>query len=172
MQSLTSKQKSRFRHIGYGLLLLIFFALETTQGLFPRFFGAPAMLLALALVCIAMFEREIYGAIIGTIVGILLDITSLNLPYFNALMFMILGALVGIITHYLMRNMLSTAFILAFGAMLLYNFVHWLFFFAFAGIDRAGFYFLRYNLVGIFYSLVFLIPIYFLIRRFALSKSK
>ena len=171
MQPFTTKQKNKFRHIGYGLIILIFFALETTQGLFPRFFGAPAMLLMLAMVCIAMFEQEIYGAAIGAVVGILLDVTSLNLPYFNALTFMIIGTAVGIISRYFMRNMLSSAFILAFGAMLLYNLVEWIFFYVLRGIDRAGFFFLRFNLVSIFYSLIFLLPIYFIVRRFAMSKS-
>ena len=169
--SIISKHKPRFRHIGYGFIILIFFALETTRGMFPRLFGAPAMLLMLAVVCIAMFEREIYGAVIGAICGLLLDVTSLNLPYFTALMFMVTGAAVGIISHYFMRNMLSSAFILTAGAMIFYNLTEWLLFFVFRGVDRSAFFFLRFSLLSIIYSLIFVLPIYLLIRKIAKSKS-
>ena len=166
-----TRQSSRhkFRFIGYGILLLICYLLEVVPGTFPRVLGILPMLVLTVVVCVAMFEQEMIGGLFGMAGGLLLDVPSMSWPYFNALMFLIIGIFVGLATHYLIRNMLSTALILTTASLLFYTTVDWILFYVLPGIDRVGYFFLRYRLLAVIYTIAFVIPIYFLIRRLTRS---
>ena len=50
--------------------------MQNTDGFFPQIFGVRALLLIPAVVCAAMFERDIVGMLFGLFAGMLWDITA------------------------------------------------------------------------------------------------
>ena len=59
------------RRTVFVLLILAVHILQNTRGLFPEIFGVKANLLIPLVICIGMFEREIAGAVLGMLAGIL-----------------------------------------------------------------------------------------------------
>ena len=82
-------------------------------GLFPEIFGVKANPLIPLVICIGMFEREIAGAVLGMLAGILWDSVSPMGDGYNALLLMLAGAAAGLLIDYLMRNNLMTALLLS-----------------------------------------------------------
>ena len=123
----------------------------------------------IVVICIAMFEKDLAGALFGLAGGLLLDLTSLQLPGFNAIIFLIIGCAAGLIVSNLLKNTLSSALSLCGGAALIYNIIYWLIFYVFRGVDHALYYFARYMLIEVLYTLLLLIPIYLIMRRFLKS---
>lgn len=64
------------RRTVFVLLILAVHILQNTRGLFPEIFGVKANLLIPLVICIGMFEREIAGAVLGMLAGILWDSVS------------------------------------------------------------------------------------------------
>ena len=65
-----------------GLLLTAL--VQNTAGLLPSFFGIHAMPLIPAVVCAAMFERELPGMFFGVFAGLLWDSVSASGGHFHA----------------------------------------------------------------------------------------
>lgn len=164
-----NKSGSKFRYIAHCLLLLVCYLLEVTPNLFPTVFGTLPNLIIIVVICIAMFEKDLAGALFGLAGGLLLDLTSLQLPGFNAIIFLIIGCAAGLIVSNLLKNTLSSALLLCGGAALIYNIIYWLIFYVFRGVDHALYYFARYMLIEVLYTLLLLIPIYLIMRRFLKS---
>lgn len=160
---------SIFRYIAHCLLLLVCYLLEVTPNLFPTFFGTLPNLIMIVVVCIAMFEKDLAGAIFGLAGGLLLDVTSIQLPGFNAIILLIIGCAVGLIVSNLLKNTLSSALLLCGGAALIYNIIYWLAFYVFRGVEHAMYYFVRYMIIEVLYTIILLIPIYLIMRKFLKS---
>ncbi len=159
----TQNKKLIFRRLCLALILLLLSVLQNTDGLFPQIFGVRALLLIPAVVCVAMFERDIFGMIFGLFAGALWDVFSSGASY-NALFLLSVGFICGTLINTIMRNNVVTAGILSFTAITLYTLVYWLFHFVFGGLDSAAYMLLRYYLPGIFYTALF-IPFMFIIVR-------
>lgn len=157
------KKKLIFRRISLALILLLISVLQNTDGFFPQIFGIRALLLIPAVVCIAMYERDIWGLILGLFAGALWDVFSSGAS-FNALFLMTAGFVCGTLINTIMRNNVVTASILTFVFSAIYNVFYWLFHFVFTNLDSAAFMLLRYYLPGIAYTTVF-VPIIFIIVR-------
>ena len=80
------------RRTVFVLLILAVHILQNTRGLFPEIFGVKANLLIPLVICIGMFEREIAGAVLGMLAGILWDSVSPMGDGYNALLLMLAGA--------------------------------------------------------------------------------
>ncbi len=159
----TQNKKLIFRRLCLALILLLLSVLQNTDGLFPQIFGVRALLLIPAVVCIAMFERDIFGMIFGLFAGALWDVFASGASY-NALFLLAVGFICGTLINTIMRNNVVTAGILSFAAITVYTFVYWLFHFVFGGLDSAAHMLLRYYLPGILYTAVF-IPFMFITVR-------
>ncbi len=159
----TQNKKLIFRRLCLALILLLLSVLQNTDGLFPQIFGVRALLLIPAVVCIAMFERDLFGMIFGLFAGALWDVFSSGASY-NALFLLTVGFICGTLINTIMRNNVVTAGILSFAAITLYTVVYWLFNFVFSGLDSAAYMLLRYYLPGILYTAAF-IPFMFIIVR-------
>ncbi len=159
----SQNKKLIFRRLCLALILLLLSVLQNTNGLFPQIFGVRALLLIPAVVCIAMFERDIFGMIFGLFAGALWDVFSSGASY-NALFLLTVGFICGTLINTIMRNNVVTAGILSFTAITLYNIIYWLFNFVFSGLDSAAFMLWRYYLPSILYTAVF-IPVMFIIIR-------
>ena len=159
----SQNKKLIFRRLCLALILLLLSVLQNTNGLFPQIFGVRALLLIPAVVCIAMFERDVFGMIFGLYAGALWDVFPSGASY-NALFLLTVGFICGTLINTIMRNNVVTAGILSFTAITLYNIIYWLFNFVFSGLDSAAFMLWRYYLPSILYTAVF-IPVMFIIIR-------
>ena len=151
------------RRICLALILLLLSVLQNTDGFFPQIFGVRALILIPCVVCIAMYERDIWGMLLGLFAGALWDIFASGAS-FNALFLLTSGFICGTLINTIMRNNIVTATLLSFISALFYNIVYWVFHFAEPGLDRAAFMLLRYYLPSVLYTTV-LVPVIFLAVR-------
>ena len=156
----TERKKLILRRGSLALILLVLSVLQNTDGFFPQIFGVRALLLIPAVVCIAMFERDMAGMFFGLFAGALWDMNAGGAS-FNALYLMAVGFICGTLINTIMRNNIVTALLLSVVFIPVYVIGYWFFHFVVGGIDMAGFVFLRYYLPSIFYSAVFL-PLMFI----------
>lgn len=163
----TQNKKLIIRRICLALILLLLSVLQNTDGFFPQIFGVRALILIPCVVCIAMYERDIWGMVLGLFAGALWDIFASGAS-FNALFLLTVGFLCGTLINTIMRNNVVTATLLSFISALIYNLVYWLCHFIFVQADSAAFMLCRYYLPSILYTTV-LTPVIFLIIR-ALEK--
>lgn len=159
----TQRKKLIIRRICLALILLLLSVLQNTDGYFPQIFGVRALLLIPCVVCIAMYERDIWGMLLGLFAGALWDIFSSGAS-FNALFLLAAGFICGTLINTIMRNNIVTATLLTFISALIYNTVYWIFHFVVTQLDSAVFMLCRYYLPGILYTTV-LTPLIFLAVR-------
>lgn len=157
------RKKTIIRRAILALIILTLSVLQNTDGFFPQIFGVRALLLIPAVVCIAMFERDIPGMLFGLFAGTLWDIFASG-NNFNALYLLIVGFACGTLINTVMRNNVVTASLLSAAFITLYSVGYWLFHFVFAGVDSAAHMLLRYYLPGMLYTLLFA-PVIFIIIR-------
>ena len=152
------------RRLIFALVILITHVLQNSSGLVPTVFGARAFLIIPLVVCIAMFERELAGALLGLFAGALWDGVSGTGDGYYALFFMAVGAICGFLINVLMRNHLLTAIILCAFSALAFSGMYTVFFITAQGVDSGGYLFLRYYLPSCVYTLLF-VPLYYLFVR-------
>lgn len=159
----THRKKLILRRICLALILLLISVLQNTDGFFPQIFGVRALLLIPAVVCMAMFERDLFGMVLGLFAGALWDMTASGAS-FNALFLLTVGFLCGTLINTIMRNNVITAFILSTVSALIYNIGYWLIHHFFSGFDKAAFILLRYYLPSTVYTVIF-VPLIFIVIR-------
>lgn len=151
------------RRICLALILLLLSVLQNTDGFFPQIFGVRALLLIPCVVCVAMYERDIWGMILGLFAGALWDIFASGAS-FNALFLLAAGFICGTLINTIMRNNIVTATLLSFISSLFYNIVYWAFNYALPKMDSSVYLLLRYYLPSVLYTTV-LVPVIFLAIR-------
>ncbi len=156
----TERKNLILRRGSLALILLVLSVLQNTDGFFPQIFGVRALLLIPAVVCIAMFERDMAGMFFGLFAGALWDMNAGGAS-FNALYLMAVGFICGTLINTIMRNNIVTALLLSMVFIPVYVAGYWFFHYIVGGLDAAGFMFLRYYLPSIFYSAAFL-PVMFI----------
>ena len=167
------KQQKRLlvRRSIFVLLILLAHLLQNTPGWFPAFFGIRVYFLLTFTVCLGLFEREIAGAMFGLFAGALWDSVSPLGDGYHAFLFLIIGAVCGILINTVMRNNLITALLLNFGAHVLYAALYAVLFVLAQGIDGAGWLFLRYFLPSALVSVLFT-PLVYLAVRFVMRRTR
>ena len=159
----SQRKKLITRRLCLALILLLLSVLQNTDGFFPQIFGVRALILIPAVVCMAMYERDIWGMLLGRFAGALWDITASGAS-FNALYLLTVGFVCGTLINTIMRNNVVTAMILSTLATLIYNIGYWAVSFVGGGMDNAGFILIRYYLPSILYTMLF-IPLTFITVR-------
>lgn len=159
------------RRIWLVVLMIVTFSLQSTAGLFPAPWGIHAMLLVPMTVCTAMFEREFAGVFFGLFAGAMLDAFDAQTVCFHAISFTVIGFVAGSLITHLMRNNLTCAVILTSFFTLLYNSLNFLIYFAFSGIEKPFFVYIRYFFLSVIYTIIFT-PIFYIFIRFLNKKFK
>lgn len=159
----TERKKLIMRRGSLALILLVLSVLQNTEGFFPQIFGVRALLLIPAVICIAMFERDMAGMLFGLFAGALWDMHASGAS-FNALYLLTVGFVCGTLINTIMRNNIITALILSMVFIPVYVTGYWFFHYIVGGLDMAGFMFLRYYLPSIAYTVLFL-PVMFILVR-------
>ena len=159
----TERKKLILRRGSLALILLALSVLQNTDGFFPQIFGVRALLLIPAVICIAMFERDMAGMFYGLFAGALWDINAGGAS-FNALYLLAVGFICGTLINTIMRNNIITASLLASVFIPIYIVGYWFFHYIVGGLDMAGYMFLRYYLPSIFYTALLLPPMFIIVR--------
>ncbi len=148
-----------------GLLVLMLFAGAVLQNcVLPIVGGIHAYFLLPLCVIIAMFEKEIPGAVFGLLAGCLWDLASTVPDGANALFFAIVGAVCGLVTRYFLRNNLASAFLLSGSISVLFSVGHW-FFFVYLNESTGAFSaLLRFYVPQMLLTLPLIPFVYFIIR--------
>ncbi|MGN0572228.1 MAG: rod shape-determining protein MreD [Candidatus Fimenecus sp.] len=155
----------------FVLFILLAHLVQNTPGWFPSFFGIRVYFLLTFTVCLGLFEREIAGALFGLLAGVLWDTVAPLGDGYHALLFLLIGAVCGILINTVMRNNLITALLLNLGAHLLYAALYTVLFVLAEGIDGAGWLFVRYYLPAALLSVLFT-PIVYLLVRFVMRRTR
>lgn len=158
------KHRNYLHYAAVGIILLVIFLLQNSIRLLPPLFSVRPLPLIPAVICTAMFEREKVGFIAGLMCGILMDINSVRLCGFNAVILLIFGCVTGLLVTHLFTNSPLSAFFLSGCACLIYYVVYWLAFWAFSGTEGVLLYLVRYSLVGAAYTWLYTLPCYLIFR--------
>ncbi|MBQ1544159.1 MAG: rod shape-determining protein MreD [Clostridia bacterium] len=169
---LTQDQKYTYSMRAFFVfLILVAGLLQNTPHCFPTIMGVHAYLLLPLAVCIAMFEKGLYGVILSVFAGTLWDVSTAALDGFHAVFFLLAAGLIFALMNYLMRNNLVTALLLSAGVILLYTMVHWLVFNVLRGTGDVFWRLARYDLPAAGYSFLFT-PVFYPIIRSVLKKLR
>lgn len=153
------------RRLCLALIILAVSVLQNSEPPFPpQICGARTFLLIPVVVCVSMFERDVFGAAFGLFAGALWDVFASGAD-FNALYLLTVGFACGSLINSIMRNNLVTASILSFSAVLFYVLGYWLFHFVFAGLEGSVRLLLRYYLPDVLYTSALIPPAFFAVRR-------
>ncbi len=127
--SVKEKKKNRGfrRYFLYLLIVLLFCALQFTDGLFPKIFGCSFFLTVPLIISIGMFDYELSGAVFGLIAGAYSDFMSAGPDGIGALFMTAAGCVSGLLLRYYMMNKIKTFFLLSSAATFLYAFFSWFF---------------------------------------------
>jgi len=152
------------RYVIYGIVLLLAHIFQNSLTIFPEILSVRPVLLISLSVCIAMFEGEVVGAVIGLAVGALWDTVTVTADGYNALFLMVACAFCGVMLRIFMRNNIMTYLMMNTGITLVYFMTYVLFFITARGIDNGTEMLLRYYLPMSFYSVIISPMGYVLIR--------
>ena len=154
------------RRVVFVLAILLVSAIQNTPHLFPEIFGAHAFLLLPLIISISMFERDIASTMLGILAGSLWDVSSSWGDGFNAVYLMIMATVTGMIINYLLRNNLSTAFLISGISIVIYILLHWFFFVICRGVEGGGLLLFTFYFPSAIYTFLFTPVFYILIRSF------
>ena len=126
----------------YALIVFGAYIIQTTPGLFD-FFGIDPLLVLPACLCIAVFDGEFAGGLFGFFFGLFCDSGSETVFGFNALIFLVLCALAGLLTIYVFRRSTMNIMLLCLGAIFIRSALEYFFGFILYGYE---------NLVPFFYT--------------------
>ena len=101
------------------------------------------MLVLPAVICIAMFEGELTGALIGVFGGLLCDLSSGLIYGFNGLLFLLFCAAAGLLILHLMRLTLTNALIFSLVALAVRDLLEFYFLYILWGYEGSSIIFLR-----------------------------
>jgi|GEM_PF-317120 len=111
----------------YGIVLLIISIVQTIPHGIPEIFGVRPAPIAVAAVCIAMFEGPIGGAAAGIAAGVLWDLYSPRPMGFNSLWLMIMCCACGLLSQMLVRNNLPSTMMVTSVVLIIQGLVNWFF---------------------------------------------
>lgn len=152
-------------------VLIIFTAiLQNTNGLFPKIHNAPAMLLIPLTVCIAMFENDVGGMVLGLISGIVWDFYGAHTGFYAFILVAAGYACSFLIARY-MRNNFVTAIVFTAVVSFVCATLYWLIFVLVLGGDGAGRLYFGFYLVSALYTTL-LTPIYYFFVRMTAQKFR
>lgn len=160
------------RRAVFALLIVFTAVLQNTGGLFPKIGGVSPMLLVPLTVCIAMFENDMGGMMLGLFAGVVWDFYSARVDGLYAILLMAAGYACAFLIARYMRNNFVTAIVYTLIASLVCSALYWLIFVLPLGTQGAGTVLLRYYLTSVAYTTLLSPLYYFFVRMIALKFRK
>lgn len=171
MSFVAQNKKNNVRRLILAGLLVVLCMIQNTRFLLPEPFGARAFLLIPAVVCIAMFEREISGIFFGLFAGILWDTFAARGFCFNAVVLTLIGFACGFLISHVVRNNILTVFILSGSALLLYGLVYFVVFYLFGSYEGAFLAYTKFFGASFVYTILFTPLFYAVVKAIAKKYS-
>lgn len=148
----------------FALIILCAHLLQNSLILFLEIAGVRPILLISVAICIAMYEGEVIGAVVGFAAGALWDTVTVTADGYNALYLAVACAICGFLLRVFMRNNIITYIMMNSAVTVFYCLTYALFFIAARGIDGAGELFVRFYFPMAVYSVLLTTPLYFIVR--------
>lgn len=160
----TQNRIIRIRRVVLAGVVLGLFFLWNTDGLFPKPWGVPAMLMVPVVISIGMFERENAGMFFGLFAGLLMDTFSSRTMCFHSIMLTAAGYFAGVLVTRLMRNNLKTCLLLNVVFLFVYNTLFYFTNYYYSSESAVSYIYSDIYVASIFYTMVFVPFVYLLIR--------
>lgn len=157
------------RYVAYVIEILVLYVLCGTPNFMPSILGVKPVLLLPVALTIAVFESEIPAMLIGCGCGLLLDMGFGTNVGLYTLSLTILCFVLGYCARNFFVTNFANAMIIGVCSVLVLLCVHFLIYWAGADIADPWGHFLRHYLIKIFYTLIFLPPLYWFNRLFRSS---
>lgn len=120
----------------YGVIILLLFILQSTPG-FMQFYGVKPMLVIPAAICIAIYEGEFIGAILGAFGGMLCDMSAYTFFGFFSITLFLYCIATGLFIIYLMKNDLKSGVILCSAYLFAIGLIEFIFYYALWGYEGS-----------------------------------
>lgn len=150
------------------MVILALFVMQNTPGMMEIAGLRPSFLLSAA-VFFSMYEGEFAGAILAMVCGLFWDFGTGGLTGSNAILFLILGVGIGLLTTHFLRCTLGTALMLCSGATMIQTMVNFTFTYLIWNQAKSWMFLLTKLLPAALYSIA-LSPLIFLLIRFVFKK--
>ena len=148
----------------YSLLLVLFYAVQTTPGLFQIFGTKPVWIVSLA-VCVAMFENVMPSAFFAMTAGLLWDISSDKIFGFNGIVLLVCGMFISLLCIYYLHSKLVNSLLFVTVTILFQGMLDYLFYYAMWSYDGAWIALVQNILPTALYTIAATIPVFLLVRR-------
>lgn len=148
---------------GFSLLLLLFYALQTTPGLLQIASVKPVLIVSL-IVCVSMYEGAMASAFYSMTAGLLWDISSDKLFGFNGLILMLCGLLISLLCIYYLHTKLVNSLLFCSVTAFLQGLLDYVFYYAVWNADGAVVALVRNILPTAAYTVAITPLIFFLVR--------
>ena len=151
-------------YISVFSLALALFVFDST-GILTLNLGTlhPLTLIPL-LVAVGLTAREWAGLMLGTLFGVLLDITASGSYFFNLITLAVIGCVCGLLSSYRVNDNIYSALALSLFASISYFSLKWVCFCLIPAHRDVWGYLLKYALPSAIYTALFVIPFYYLIK--------
>lgn len=152
------------KYFFYSLLLIVFYAMQTTDGAFSFFGIRPLWVIPLA-VAIAMCENVLPAAVFGAVSGLLCDLGSQALFGFNGLVMLCGSTSIALLSLFLVKVNWKSALLLGGGLAAARALLEFFFFYLIWGYENIQLIFIHSVLPTFIYTVV-LTPLFLsLIRK-------
>ncbi len=148
----------------YGLILIIFYLMQSVPALNVRFMNVSPELLLVLSICVAFNESETFAAFFGLIVGIINDTVTDSLTGKSALFFMFAAFIVAVLLKTVLRRLFLTYVVIELCAIALFLIIEYVLIFVFFGHMPLGLCLTKVILPKLLFSAVLSYPVYFIIR--------
>lgn len=148
----------------FSFLLLLFYVLQTTPGLFQIVWSKPIWIVSLT-VCVSMYENVMGSAFFAMTAGLLWDISSDKLFGFNGVILLTCGLFISLLCIYYLHTKIVNSMMFCAITMLLQGLLDYLFYYAIWGYDNAWMILVQHILPNVAYTLVITPLVFLLVRR-------
>ncbi len=147
----------------YGLVLIVFYLLQSVPALNFRFMNVSPELLLVLSICVAYNESETFAAFFGLIVGIINDTVTDGVVGKSALFFMFAAFIVSVLLKTVLRKFFLTYVIIELCAILLFLVIEYVLILVFFGQMPLGACLIKVILPKFLFSAVLSYPVYYII---------
>lgn len=159
-----------FKWVIYYLILVGLFVLQSTPGFLSVFGIRPVLILSYA-IFVSMYEGELYGSIFGAVAGLLWDMGGSSVSGYKALLMLVICCCVSLFTLHLVRNNVFSAAIFTSIAISIVFLLDFFFYYGLWGYDGSAQMILKNIIPTMVASVIFSLPIYYLVRKINRSFS-
>ncbi len=147
----------------YGLVLIIFYLLQSVPAFNLQFMNVSPELLLVLSICVAFNESETFAAFFGLIVGIINDTITDSVVGKSALFFMFASFLVAVLLKTVLRRLFLTYVFIELSAIALFLVIEYVLIVVFFGQMPLSLCLVKVILPKFLFSAVLCYPVYYII---------